>query len=193
MALQHDIVRAMRCVGLLGAVLVASLADAPSAQAQAAARVAPVLARVLAYDRTLTARAGSEVDVVIAHTGLSSASGAQGRALSTAFERLGQQTVQGLPLRVHLVDVSGGLAGLPAGTDVIVACDGMPSSTTSALFAHARARRLLLVALSRAGLEHGAVAIFMEDGRPRIVTKMRHVQDSGIQLASPLLRLAEVI
>ena len=180
---------------LLGLALALALA-VPVAHAQnGASRVAPVLARVLSYDRTLTARAGGQIDLVILHSSSAPASSSQGRALATAFAGLGQQTIQGLPLRVHLVDLgTAGVGALPPGTDVLVVCDGIPGATSSALFAHARARRLLVVTLSRAALEsHGAVAVFMEDGRPRIVTKMRHVQDTGIQLASPLLRLSEVI
>jgi len=180
---------------LLGLLLALGLL-VPVAHAQGgASRVAPVLARVLSYDRTLTARAGGQIDLVIVHSAGAPASSAQGRALATAFAGLGQQIIQGLPLTVHLVDVgAAGAAALPSGTDVLVVCDGIPGATSSALFAHARTRHLLVVTLSRAALEsHGAVAVFMEDGRPRIVTKMRHVQDTGIQLASPLLRLSEVI
>lgn len=180
---------------LLGLALALALC-VPAAHAQSgASRVAPVLARVLSYDRTLTARAGGQIDLVIVHSSSAPASSSQGRALSAAFEGLGRQTIQGLPLNVHLVDLgAAGVGALPTGTDVIVVCDGIPGATSNALFAHARTRRLLVVTLSRAALEsHGAVAVFMEDGRPRIVTKMRHVQDTGIQLASPLLRLSEVI
>ena len=181
-----------RFVGLaLAMLLCVSVAQAQSG----ASRVAPVLARVLSYDRTLTARAGGQIDLVIVHSSGAPASGSQGRALSAAFESLGHQTIQGLPLNVHLTDLgTAGVGSLPSGTDVIVVCDGIPGATSNALFAHARSRHLLVVTLSRAALEsHGAVAVFMEDGRPRIVTKMRHVQDTGIQLASPLLRLSEVI
>jgi len=179
---------------LVGLSLALALA-VPVAHAQGgASRVAPVLARVLSYDRTLTSRAGGQIDLVIVHSSGAPASGSQGRALSAAFEGLGHQTIQGLPLNVHLVDGASGVGALPTGTDVLVVCDGVPGATSNALFAHARSRHLLVVTLSRAALEtHGAVAVFMEDGRPRIVTKMRHVQDTGIQLASPLLRLSEVI
>lgn len=184
---------------LLALLASALLALAPSghvrADAGAAGRLAPVVARILSYERTLPSRAGGSVDIVVLFAPSAPDSASEGHAYTDALSRMVGSTVQGLPLRVSSVAYTPGAlsSALGAGADVLVVCQGLDAQV-SAIAQAARARNVLTVGLVRAHVQQAtSVAVLLEDGRPKIVTHLGHARAEGMQFSSQLLRLSEVL
>lgn len=181
--------------GILASVVLVLAAHASlraAADAASAARIAPLVVRALAYERTLLARSGPSVDIVIFHAG---SSAGDARDLERAFASMGALEAQGRPVVVRRVAFSGGaLAAEAAGEgDVFIVAEGLDSQLASIASA-ARRRRVLTIGLARSYVENGSLlAIYMVDGRPRIVVNMAQVRAYGTQLSSQLLRLCEVL
>lgn len=183
-----------RALGLLLATLLVAGAPLVRADRESAFRLAPVMMRVLPYERTLTGRAGGSVDVLVLHAA-SSASAAEARGLEEAITAMRIPDVQGLPLRVRREAYSaGGLATeLTRGVDVLVLSSGLEADV-GAIADTARRGHVLTIGSTRAFAEHGAeIAVFMQDGRPRIAVNMAQVRAAGTQLSSQLLRLCDVL
>lgn len=166
-----------------------------SADAAEAARLAPVVARILSYERTLPSRAGGSVDIAVVFAPGSAESREEADAYSVALTRMTGNTVQGLPLRVSAVAYSASaLAALVSGSaDVIIVCSGLEGHVP-AIAQATRARNVLTVGLMRAHVQQAtSIAVVMEDGRPKIVTHLGHARAEGMQFSSQLLRLSEVL
>lgn len=165
-----------------------------AADAGAASRLAPVVARILSYERTLPTRAGGSVDVLVLFANGNGGSEAEARAYASALARTGA-TIQNLPLRVSSGAYSAASlqSAIGAGADVIVICSGLEGQV-SAIAQAARARNVLTVGLARAHVQQAAsIAVVLEEGRPKIVAHLGHARAEGMQFSSQLLRLSEVL
>lgn len=168
---------------------------AAAADAGAASRLAPVVARILSYERTLPTRAGGSVDVYVVFANGNGGSEAEARAYAGALARIAGSTIQGLPLRVTSgAYTPGGFASaLGSGVDVVVVCSGLEAQI-GAITQASRARQVLTVGLVRAHVEQAtSLAVLIEDGRPKIVAHLGHARAEGMQFSSQLLRLSEVL
>jgi hypothetical protein len=159
-----------------------------------AARVAPLVARVLLYERTLAARAGASVDVVVFHSDAAS-SVAEARGLEEAWTSMGAIEVQGIPVRIRTAPFSTAriTQEIAAGADVVVLTIGLETNT-AAVVDLARRRRVLTIGTTRTFAQNGTLlAVFIDGDRPRIAVNMAQVRASGTQLSAQLLRLCEVL
>lgn len=191
----------MRALGLLSSLLrvllVLALATSPAlalADRASAARVAPVVTRVLLYERTLAARAGDHVDVLVLHTSAAASAG-EARGLEEAFASMGAVEVQGIPVRVTRAEYSAGRLAqeLAGGVDVVLVASGLEAQA-SAIAEATRRRHVVTIGTTRAFAENGVMlAVFMQEGRPRIAVNMAQVRAAGTQLSAQLLRLCEVL
>jgi len=165
------------------------------ADASSAARLSPVIARALSYERTLSNRAEGSLDILIVHAANNAASQGEAAAFSRGLAALSRSTVQGLPMRASVVPYSPSAieAGAAEGVDVVVICSGLDSSL-SALTAATRRRRLLTVGVERRhAVAATTLAVLIEDGRAKIIVNLAHARAEGVELSSQLLRLAEVL
>jgi hypothetical protein len=166
-----------------------------NADAGAAGRLAPVVARILSYERTLPTRAGASVDVLVVYANGNAQSEAEARAYTAALSRASGSSIQGLPVRVTLSAYSAGAlqSSMGAGLDVIVICGGLEAQV-AAIAQATRARQVLTVGLSRALVQQAtSIGVVLEEGRPKIVTHLGHARAEGMQFSSQLLRLSEVL
>lgn len=165
------------------------------ADAASAARLSPVIARALSYERTLSNRAGGSLDILIVHAPNNAASQGEAAAFARGLAALSRSTVQGLPMRATMAPYSASAieTGAAEGVDVVVVCSGLDSSL-SALTASTRRRRLLTVGVERRhAVSATTLAVLMEDGRAKIIVNLAHARAEGVELSSQLLRLAEVL
>ena len=178
---------------LLGA-LVASTA-AVAGDAKDTARVAAVLARILGYEKTLSARANGRVDVVFVAKKGDAASEAEATDLEAALASLGTADIAGVPLRWTHVDAAPSALkeAVAAGADVFVFCRGTETDLTAAL-ALAREKGVLSVGLTRAFAEKGtAVALDHAGESIKIIINGESLKAERIQFATQLLRVADVL
>lgn len=165
------------------------------ADASSAARLSPVIARALSYERTLPNRAGGSLDILIVHAANNAASEGEAAAFARGLGALSRSTVQGLPMRATVAPYSTAAieTGAANGVDVVVVCSGLDSSL-AALTATTRRRRLLTVGVERQhAVSATTLAVLMEDGRAKIIVNLAHARAEGVELSSQLLRLAEVL
>jgi hypothetical protein len=189
----------LRMVSRWSALVIAMLLWLPrasaAADAGAAARLAPVVARILSYERTLPTRAGPTVDVLVVYANGQAASEAEARAYTNALASAAGRSIQGLPLRVSAAPYSASAlsSAIGSGLDVIVICSGLEGQV-SAITQATRARNVLSVGLARAHVQQAAsIAVILEEGRPKIVAHLGHARAEGMQFSSQLLRLSEVL
>ncbi|MBK6810139.1 MAG: DUF4154 domain-containing protein [Sandaracinaceae bacterium] len=164
------------------------------ADASSAARLSPVIARALSYERTLPSRAGGSLDILILHAANNASSQGEAAAFARGLGALSRSTVQGLPMRATVAPYSTGAieTGAANGVDVVVVCSGL--DLLSALTTTTRRRRLLTVGVERQhAVNATTLAVLMEDGRAKIIVNLAHARAEGVELSSQLLRLAEVL
>jgi hypothetical protein len=182
----------------LAALLLVWLATAPPARA---AEVTPrqralLVLRVLAYDRALPARAGSEVTVAVLYRPDAASSEAERDALLAAFSDLSRTVVvAGRPARVVAVpwrgaaELRGRLEAL--GASALYACTGLLGDAAE-IAAVAKARRALTLAGEAAFVEGGfAVALVDRGQRAGLVISPAAAAAAGADLDSALLSIAE--
>jgi hypothetical protein len=183
----------MTALALVCAFLVAPFAV--RADATSAGRLAPVVARILSYERTLPTRAGPVVDIVVLFANGNGQSQAEARAYTDVLSRMSGSTVQGLPIRAVAVGFSTSAlqTAIAGGADVVVVCSGLETQVP-AIAQASRARQVLTVGLMRDHVQQAtSIAVVLEDGRPKIVTHLGHARAEGMQFSSQLLRLSEVL
>jgi 3D (Asp-Asp-Asp) domain-containing protein len=189
---RHPLLRTLALFVLCAASL--TRADA-QADAGSASRLAPVVARILSYERTLPTRAGGTVDILVIYANGRPASEAEARAYTAALSRIAGSTIQGLPLRVNAAAYSAAAlqSAIGSGVDVIVVCGGLEGQV-NAIAQATRARQVLTVGLMREHVQQAtSIAVVLEDGRPKIVAHLGHARAEGMQFSSQLLRLSEVL
>jgi len=89
------------------------------ADASSAARLSPVIARALSYERTLPSRAGGSLDILIVHAANNAASAGEAAAFARGLGALSRSTVQGLPMRATVAPYS--TAAIEAGEASVAA------------------------------------------------------------------------
>lgn len=180
---------------LVASLILAVPARPARADAASAVRLSSVIARILSYERTLPGRAGATVDILIVHAPGNAGSSGEARAFERGLAALSSSTVQGLPVRASVVAYSPGAIENAAGqgADVVIVCSGLEGSLDS-LVSASRRRRLLTVGVARDhAVRATALAVVLEDGRPKIIANLAHARAEGVQLSSQLLRLVEVL
>jgi hypothetical protein len=180
-----------------GSLLAAWLVGSPLAQAQSASadRLAPIVARVLSYERTLAGRAGQAVDVIVLFDKANRTSAEEAKAFEAAFESLGGTTVQGLPLHAQMV-AHGGTAlerALAGGGDVVLICSGLEASLP-AIAKDARGHHALTIGVRREHVQSvTSLAVIIESDKPKILANLSNASAEGVQLSAQLLRRSEVL
>jgi hypothetical protein len=161
-------------------------------------KLAAVVVRALAYDRSLKSRVGPHLDVLVLHDG--------GPATHTATEvldglnALRGVVVQGAPLQASVVVVtdvaSVGAAIAANGPDVVWVC-GSPTFQGALLptvITEARARHITTVSLEPALVEAGVMLGVDGSGdKPKIVVNLGEARAAGVDFAADLLKLARII
>jgi hypothetical protein len=158
-------------------------------------RLVPIVARVLSYERTLGARAGKTVDIVVLFDNANRTSVAEARAYEAAFEELEGTTIQGLPLQTRLV-ANGGQAlerALGAGGDVVLVCTGLEGNL-QAIIQQTRQRHALTIGMRREHVKGGtSLAVIIEQDKPKILANLSNANAEGVQLSAQLLRRSEIL
>jgi hypothetical protein len=157
---------------------------------------ATIVARVLAYDRGLKARAGSSVGVVVVFKVGSGPSTQAQAEIVTAFGAL-RATIQGLPLTVSAHPFKDaatlGAAATRDGIDVLYVTPGLDNELPAIRQLCAQ-HRLVGVSSVRAFVEQGlAVGVVSKGDRPGILVNKAIADSVGMDLDPKLLQLSEVL
>jgi hypothetical protein len=180
--------------GLCGAFLVCRLCDAGELPA---AKQAIFLARVIAYDANLKARAGPAVNIaILAKKGDTEAEKAAD-AVMGAFAPLEAATVLGLPVKVTRLGFTGREALdksiREGGIDTLYVCGGLDSYLAD-VRAVARSRKVLTMASREVHLKQGlSLGVFLVDGKNTIMVNLDASREEGVAFGPELLRLATVV
>lgn len=181
---------------LLAIVVLLALGGSVAAQGLVPGQRALLLLRVLAYDRSLRARAGAEVRIAVAFRPGNADSERERDALLVAIEEVaGRAVVAGLPVRGQALpypDAAGFRTRLSEfGPAAMVVCAGLDDAIGE-LARQARDRRVLTVGGSRDQVVRGlAVGLVDRGERAGLVVSPRAAAEQGADLDSALLSVAE--
>lgn len=161
------------------------------------AKQAIFLARVIAYDGHLKARAGAAVNIgVLAKKG-DRDSERMADLMVKAFTPLEEATLLGLPVRVSRMDFAGPevLERMirEGGIDTLYVCSGLDADLNH-IKAVARRRKVLTVGSQEAHVEQGvSLGVFLTEGKNTIVVNLEASREEGVVFGPELLRLATVV
>jgi len=181
------------------AVVLVCVAAGAARAAMPVQKLAAVVVRALAYDRSLKARVGPRLDVLVLHDG-SPASARTAAEVLEGLNALRGVVVQGAPLQASVVVVTDG-AGVSAavaatGPDVVWVC-GSPTFQgllLPSVLLEARARHLTTVTLEPALVEAGIMLGVDGSGdKPKMVVNLVEARAAGVDFAADLLKLARII
>jgi len=185
-----------RCLllGLCGMILFCRLGHAAELPA---AKQAIFLARVIAYDANLKARAGPSVNIAILAKKGDAESEKAADAVLKAFAPLEAATVLGLPVKVSRLSFVGrdalDRAMRESGIDTLYVCGGLDAYLAD-IESVARARKALTMASREAHLKHGlSLGVFSVDGRNTIMVNLEASREEGVAFSPELLSLATVV
>jgi hypothetical protein len=161
------------------------------------AKQAIFLARVIAYDANLKARAGPTVNIAVVSKKGDAESDRISDAVMKAFLPLEAATVLGLPVKVSQVSFSGkdalDKAVRDGGIDSFYVCAGLESALPD-IKSVARARKVLTFAARESYLKAGlSLGVFALDGKNTILVNLDASREEGAAFGPELLRLATVV
>jgi hypothetical protein len=137
------------------------------------------LARVIAYDGNLKARAGEAVNIGIVVKKGDSGSETMAAGLEKAFSSLGTSTILGLPLKVSHIHFTGR--------------DALDSNLAD-IKSVARTRKVMTVGSSESHVRLGiSLGVFIVDGKNVILVNLEASREEGISFGPEFLRLATVV
>ncbi len=160
-------------------------------------RQVAMLVRALSYEQHLPARAGAVLQIAVLAKADVPASEQAGRAMTIAFQALGDTTVQGLPVRSSQVGYTT-VAALAEqierkGIDVLYLCTGLEAELP-AILELTRKRQVLSIAGKEEYVSKGAsLGVFVIDGGQTVFVNLEASRREGAAFASVMLRLARVL
>jgi hypothetical protein len=180
--------------GLCGVLLVCRIGEAGELPA---AKQAIFLARVIAYDANLKARAGPAVNIAILAKKGDAESERAAEAVMNAFVPLEAATVLGLPVKVVRLGFTGREALdksiRDGGIDTLYVCGGLDAQLAD-IRAVARSRKVLTMASQEMHLKQGlSLGVFLVDGKNTIMVNLEASREEGVAFGPELLRLATVV
>ena len=155
------------------------------------------LARVIAYDGNLTARAGPTVNIAILARKGDKDSELMSEAILKAFSPLESATLLGLSVKVVRVYFAGREALERAvregGIDTFYVCSGLDASLTD-IKSVSRQRKVLTVGSQEGHLKLGlSLGVFEVGGKNTIMVNLDASREEGAAFGPELLRLATVV
>lgn len=181
-------------IGLCGAFLACGRCEAGELPAS---KQAIFLARVIAYDANLKARAGPTVNIAILTKKGDAESERSADAVLKAFAPLEAATVLGLPVKVSAIGFTGREALDQAiragGIDTLYVCQGLEPHLAD-IKAVARSRKVLTMASRERQLKEGvSLGVFLVDGKNTIMVNLDASREEGVAFGPELLRLVTVV
>jgi hypothetical protein len=166
-------------------------------QALPAELQATILARALAYDRSLKARSGGSVVIGVVFKPSDKESNDAQAAVLKAFKALGSQTIQGLPITAaaHPYKDPASLGDwlTKQGVDALYLTPGL-SAELEPVRTVCREKKTITMSAVRSFVEQGAaLGVVAHGDGARILVNMRAAESLGMELDSKLLQLSEVI
>jgi YfiR/HmsC-like len=197
-----DLSPSQRAIVALALWLLSPVCGGPPAHAQdgggsVEVKRALILARALAYDTRLAARAGNQVVLAIVYRKGDSASEVQASEMSRAFRQVESLQIVGLPFRAIATPYTGpnGLEALidRDEVDAFLLCEGL-AAEIPAVRQLGRSRKVITAGNSeeqvRAGL---SLAVVNESSRLHLMVNLAESRQQGSQFDSALLRIARVV
>lgn len=182
---------------LIGVASVSTPRFAHADAALPAKAQANVLARVLAYDSKLKARAGDAVVVGIVYAPASNASTAEADEMFTAFKGLEKFVLLGLPLRVEKIAYTDGntlkAAIKERGIDALFVCTALDADITPITTVTRDLDVISMTAARRyvsAGVAIGSVVV---ENKPSILFNRKASDQEGSQFTSQFLGLTTAV
>jgi YfiR/HmsC-like len=175
--------------------LVCCVASGGAVQASPADDEAKILLRAISFDRALAARAGTEVVISVVYDARARGGEREREGRVLAFRKLSDRTIAGLPMRVIWCDCSQSrpIDEALRGVDIVYLTSGA-RDCVRAVTAVTRRLRIASLASGRALVEQGVtIGVTIENSRPRLLVNLKASKAEGLDLASQMLQLAEVI
>lgn len=152
---------------------------------------APVLLKLLTYDRQLTRRGEGPIRIGILHAQGSTAGRDRARSLADAFESLSAKTIEGRTFEYEVIAWSP--SDPRRDVDVVYVGASLRDQQDS-IREHTRAEGILTLAATEKQVRDGlSVALTIERGRPVIVVNLDAVASEGHDLDARILRICRVL
>jgi YfiR/HmsC-like len=156
---------------------------------------ARILLRAISFDRALAGRAGDEVVISVVYDGRASGGERERDGRVLAFRKLADRTIAGLPMRVTSSDCTSSrpLDEALRGVDIVYLTSGA-KECVRAVTAVTRRLRIASLTSERALVAQGVtIGVTIEGARPKLLVNLKASKAEGLDLASQMLQLAEVI
>lgn len=180
-----------RVVGL--SLLLAGGAAAAAESTLPAKSQANVLARVMAYDRNLKARAGDAVVVGVVYAGASSSSTAEADEMFNAFKLLEKFVLLGLPLRVEKIAFTDAATLRAAiterGIDALFLCNGLDSDVGKVIGVAREVKQITLTGQRRYVSQGVAIGSVVADNKPALIFNKTASEAEGSSFSSQFISL----
>jgi hypothetical protein len=178
-------------------VLAAGVARSDAEEAMPAARFATFLARLLAYDASFKARVGASVDIAVLYDAGDAASTQAGTSMAAATKTLELTRILDLPVVTRSLPVNAEAdldkAVARYGIDTFIVCPGLDKKQPW-IKSVSEKHKVVSVGVSGAQVRAGlAIAVFLDDGKSKILVNLPASKKEGVMFSSDLLRLSEVI
>ena len=196
--------RTGRLRALASAALVATLLFESGKQSMAndeasmpPARLATFLARLLAYDSNLKARARGSVGIAVLYRGQDKAAASAGEAMTAAVKTLELTRILDLPIAVYGVPADSAQALTEViqsrGIDTVIVCSQLVEQQPWILSVSEK-NSAITVGLTSAQVRSGiAVGVYLESGKSKILINLPASKRAHAAFSPDLLRLSEVI
>lgn len=192
--------RALACAALVATLLFESTRKQSMANDEAAmppARLATFLARLLAYDSNLEARAKGSVGIAVLYNGQDKAAATAGEAMTAAVKTLELTRILDLPIGVYGVPADSAQALTEViqsrGIDTVIVCSRLVEQQPWILSVSEK-NSAITVGLTSAQVRSGiAVGVYLESGKSKILINLPASKRARAAFSPDLLRLSEVI
>lgn len=182
-------------LGLLSA-LPATLVAPTSAPASSVDREAAIVARALAYEKTLDERVGRRaIGIAVVHKPKHESSELCAKQWYDGFAALANVKIQdrGVTLKSLPYSLDAIRRAREASIDVFVVCDGLGAEAPE-ITRVSRSQRVLTVGVLPTYVEQSmTLGVFREDGKYQIVVNLRSAAEERVAFSSSMLKLARVL
>jgi YfiR/HmsC-like len=161
------------------------------------ARFASFLARLLAYDTNLKARAGRHVVIAVLYDGADPGAVQAGADMAASIKTLELMRILDLPVDTHSLAVTNAAdldkAVEKLGIDTFIVCPCLDKQQ-ALIKSVSEKRKVITVGTTSTQVRSGlSIAVYLENGKSKILVNLPASKREGTAFSSDLLRLSEVI
>ena len=148
---------------------------------------AAIFIKILGYDSSIAAMPGNKIVINVL---TDSKTASNKKDISAAFSSINGAAVSGKKISIKFITAG----GLPGASGVIYLPSGSSKSTVNMAVVHGASKKVRILAGSRQlAVKGAAVAVSLENSKPKIIVNLKQSKAMGMKLSTQLLKLATII